>query len=288
MAKNLTIYRIALLIPLCAFLVPALAWSYPWGPPDGYAGDPPNFLNCTTCHYSFPVNSGDGQLQLLGLPQEYVPDSTYDFTITLQDTGQSRWGFELTAILANGNQGGILQPVDTSMVQISVGADTLRDYLKHTLNGTQAGQQSGSWQIQWTAPAVSSGDVSFYMAGNAANRDDLSTGDYIYTISADLPEMVEGIFDPGSGQPITPALASAYPNPFNPSTTISYSLPRASVVRLTILDINGRGIAELVSGWRSAGSYEAAFDGSNLTSGIYVYSLEAGAYKVSGKLVLLK
>ena len=84
------------------------------------------------------------------------------------------------------------------------------------------------------------------------------------------------------------ALLSAYPNPFNPSTTISYVLPEASRVTLTVYDINGRQVAELVNGWRDQGIHEAVFDASNLASGVYLYNVTAGTFSATGKMVLMK
>jgi len=78
------------------------------------------------------------------------------------------------------------------------------------------------------------------------------------------------------------------PNPFNPTTTISFALPEAARVTLSVYDVSGRQVAELVNGWRDAGSHEVTFDGSNLTSGIYVYRLTADNFSASGKMVLMK
>lgn len=83
-------------------------------------------------------------------------------------------------------------------------------------------------------------------------------------------------------------LHSAHPNPFNPSTTISFSLPQASRVNLLVYDIFGRLVATLINGWRDAGIHEVTFDGSGLASGIYVYRLQAGQFTAGGKMVLMK
>ncbi|TKJ41220.1 hypothetical protein CEE37_06025 [candidate division LCP-89 bacterium B3_LCP] len=80
----------------------------------------------------------------------------------------------------------------------------------------------------------------------------------------------------------------AYPNPFNPSTVLSYQLPVASLVNLSIYDISGRLVTELVNGWRDAGVHEVTFNGSALASGIYIYQLDIGSYSASGKMVLMK
>jgi len=78
------------------------------------------------------------------------------------------------------------------------------------------------------------------------------------------------------------------PNPFNPSTVISYKLPTANYVSLKVFDIQGREIATLVDGYRSAGSHEVTFDGSGLASGVYIYRLEADNQHWIGKMVLMK
>ncbi len=79
-----------------------------------------------------------------------------------------------------------------------------------------------------------------------------------------------------------------HPNPFNPSTTVSFELRAASFVSLRVYDTAGRLVTTLVNGWREAGLHQVTFAGSDLTTGVYLYRLTAGEYQASGKLVLLK
>lgn len=81
---------------------------------------------------------------------------------------------------------------------------------------------------------------------------------------------------------------SARPNPFNPTTLLSFELQDASFVKLAVYDVSGRLVATLADGWREAGRHEVTFDGSGLPSGIYVYRLAAGGWSSSAKLILLK
>ncbi len=83
-------------------------------------------------------------------------------------------------------------------------------------------------------------------------------------------------------------LLEAYPNPFNPTTTLSFELPDAGFVTLAVYDVSGRQVAELVDGWRGAGTHEVTFDASNLASGVYIYKLTAGNYTASCKMVLMR
>lgn len=84
------------------------------------------------------------------------------------------------------------------------------------------------------------------------------------------------------------SLGQNYPNPFNPVTTIRYSLAERGSVSLTVFDAQGSEVALLVSGARDAGRHEVQFDASSLPSGVYIYRLEAGTYRESRKLILLK
>ncbi len=80
-----------------------------------------------------------------------------------------------------------------------------------------------------------------------------------------------------------------YPNPFNPTTTIEYELPAATKVELTVYDIMGRKVKTLVNARQPAGTYRVQFDGSQLSSGVYVYRLKTGQGMVlSRKMMLLK
>ncbi|MGE5499868.1 MAG: T9SS type A sorting domain-containing protein [Syntrophothermus sp.] len=84
------------------------------------------------------------------------------------------------------------------------------------------------------------------------------------------------------------ALSQNYPNPFNPSTVISFSIPARSNVVMKVYDILGKVVAELVNGEYNTGKYEVTFDASKLTSGLYFYSIQAGSYSATKKMMLVK
>jgi len=83
-------------------------------------------------------------------------------------------------------------------------------------------------------------------------------------------------------------LAQNYPNPFNPSTNIQYRVSGNSQVILKVYDILGNEVRTLVNEYRSAGIYEVEFDASLLPSGIYFYSLQAGNFLETKKMILIK
>jgi hypothetical protein len=84
------------------------------------------------------------------------------------------------------------------------------------------------------------------------------------------------------------SLAQNYPNPFNPVTKINYYIALSSDVRLTVYDLLGNEIALLVSEFESPGAYSVDFDGSKLSSGVYVYKIQAGIFSDVKRLLLIK
>ncbi|HSD64160.1 MAG TPA: M14 family zinc carboxypeptidase [Ignavibacteriaceae bacterium] len=84
------------------------------------------------------------------------------------------------------------------------------------------------------------------------------------------------------------ALEQNFPNPFNPSTLIQYQIPDKEFVRLSIYDILGNEIATLINEEKNAGNYTVRFDGNKLSSGLYFYTINAGNYRASKKMLLLK
>lgn len=84
------------------------------------------------------------------------------------------------------------------------------------------------------------------------------------------------------------SLGQNYPNPFNPTTKIRFDIKQSGLVKLTIYDMLGREVKSLVNENLNVGSYEADFDGSRLTSGVYFYKIDVGNYTEVKKMTLVK
>ncbi len=91
-----------------------------------------------------------------------------------------------------------------------------------------------------------------------------------------------------AGIPNDYVLYQNYPNPFNPSTVIRYGLPERAYVRLAVYNNLGQKVSELVNREQDAGYYEVNFDAGSLSSGIYIYRIQAGEYVTNKKFILLK
>ena len=90
------------------------------------------------------------------------------------------------------------------------------------------------------------------------------------------------------GLPATYSLEQNYPNPFNPSTTIRFSIPEVTNVKVSVFDALGREITTLVNEELNPGNYNVDFDASNLSSGIYLYRIEASNFVQVKKMILIK
>ena len=105
-------------------------------------------------------------------------------------------------------------------------------------------------------------------------------------ILKDVSSVVMGVIS--NSFPTIFSLDQNYPNPFNPTTKISWQVPESSWQTLKVYDILGNEVKNLVNEFRPAGKYELNFDASSLPSGVYMYTLKAGNFVESKKMILLK
>jgi hypothetical protein len=123
---------------------------------------------------------------------------------------------------------------------------------------------------------LAAGSQTFTLTAAQANIDQIQL---IQEISTSVPRNVlpEGY-----------ALEQNFPNPFNPSTTIRFSLGKASDVKLTVFNILGQRVITLIDGRMKQGAYAVQFDASRLSSGIYFYRLEAGDVMAQRRMLFIK
>ncbi len=154
------------------------AFALSFDPPNEKTGAP-NDGSCIECHVDNDLNTPGGLLTL-EFPQTYIPNEVYTIVVSLARPGQSRWGFEMTALDGNGASAGSFEITDVENTQKSVANG--KQYIKQTFTGTAQGTNDGNqWTVEWTAPDAEIGPITFYAAGNAANADSKPSGDYIYT-----------------------------------------------------------------------------------------------------------
>jgi hypothetical protein len=103
----------------------------------------------------------------------------------------------------------------------------------------------------------------------------------LYGDITEVPDAVDGV-------PAEFALEQNYPNPFNPATTVKFQIPNSEMVNISIYDISGRKVAEVMNTQLEAGYYSVNFNASVLPSGVYLYRITAGTFNDVKKMTLLK
>jgi len=179
-------------------------------------------------------------------------------------------------------------------------------------DGTNGDEVSGDnqWTAEVTFPIYSPLDIEYKYGANwglasngGANDNEGGVGtnhhatlfpSFWYGDAADkfgtfeTKDVVNGVEQVGSDIPNTYALEQSYPNPFNPTTMINFSVPESGLVTMKVFNILGQEVAELVNDVKAAGSYEVSFDASNLTTGMYIYKIQSGNFSSTKKMLLIK
>jgi hypothetical protein len=117
----------------------------------------------------------------------------------------------------------------------------------------------------------------------------IATGDFL-RIPAYLNDLESNPLsaDFVSGEALTYQLEQNYPNPFNPSTTIRFAVPQAGKVTLSVYNVLGEKIRDLISGFYETGIHSVNFDGKDLNSGVYIYKLQSENFVKVKKMLLMK
>ena len=152
--------------------------AFPTAPPPAMTGGFGE-STCQSCHFDFPLNSGDGAVELRGIPEGgWEAGKAYRVTVVVRKPGMQRGGFELAARHeGSGAAAGTWRALD-DRTAITAGSGGVQ-YVHHTEAGTAPGADSASWTMEWTAPAAAA-PVVFHVAANAGDGDASQFGDYVY------------------------------------------------------------------------------------------------------------
>jgi hypothetical protein len=238
----------------------------------GYSGAPGSNGICSSCHTTFV-----GTITVSGFPTAYVPGQIY--TITVGHTGGSK--------IINFN----------ATTRIGTGTAVAGSFTAGTATALFTGSDGGVYvpsashltdlaTFQWTAPAAGTGAVNFYLAGMQGTSTGSSSGQST-RVTLTATETTTGV-EPITIPKTTMVLAN-YPNPFNPATTVLFSIPANASVKISVFDLSGKKIRTLFDGYAQAGrQYQIQFDASLLTSGIYLCSLDAAGDRIVRRMIVLK
>ena len=249
------------------------------GPPTGYAYNAPNYNNCTICH-SGTVNSGNGSVEFIDLPNEFNPGETYSIGITVTGSNSRGYGFQATAMLGDQFAGNFSLNSDSENLELNGG------FIQHSSR-----TDSGIWYFNWDAPEEASEAITFSASGLGTGGSSGYSGDRVYTVQVEIQPQSVGIL---SEDLLTSfSLNGNYPNPFNGETIISYDIPKNGFVNISIFNLAGQFITNLVNEYQLYGEKKVFWDtkdatGSHVPSGVYYYVVSNGIYKEARTMTLLK
>ena len=170
----------------------------------------------------------------------------------------------------------IFRSDDNSSLRIFTSTDT-SDVRRYTLMHDPVYRLSVAWQnVAYNQPP----HVGYYMPDGSPQPNIIYPSEYVDVSNETDRE--------GTTEVKSYTLEQNYPNPFNPTTNVSFTLPAASDVKLTVYNILGQQVTQLVNQRMSAGKHSVEFDASNLASGIYIYRIEAGTFIQNKQMMLIK
>ncbi|MCC5926345.1 MAG: carbohydrate binding domain-containing protein [Bacteroidetes bacterium] len=166
-------------------------------------------------------------------------------------------------------------------------ADALEDPLQGTQHvfGTIAGDGEGNGPFGFVLGGLEAGtEYNFWLFQYNSATDLYSEPALAVAVTGGESTNLED----GANVPAEYSLSQNFPNPFNPTTRIQFELPESGQVKLEVFNMMGQRVATLVNETRSAGSHSVTFDASALSSGMYLYRLQAGNTVLMNKMTLLK
>jgi hypothetical protein len=153
---------------------------YADGAPPGFSG---GFKeeSCHACHFEAEPNTRPGEVSMTGLPERFVAGQRYPLTIRLSRPGMVIGGFQLAARFDDGTQAGALERAPGEEKRVAVDVAGGIQYANQRRPGVEpAAPGTAQWTVVWMAPAAAR-PVTFYVAANAADNDESTRGDYVYT-----------------------------------------------------------------------------------------------------------
>ena len=249
------------------------------GPPTGYAYNAPNYNSCTICH-SGTVNSGNGSVEFIDLPNEFNPGETYSIGIIVTGSNSRGYGFQATAMLGDQFAGNFSLNSNSENLELNGG------FIQHSSR-----TDSGIWYFNWDAPEEATEAITFSASGLGTGGSSGYSGDRVYTIQVEIQPQSVGILSEGLLTPFS--LNGNYPNPFNGETVISYVIPKDGFVNISIFNVAGKFITSLVNDYQIHGEKNVFWDtkdatGNHVPSGVYYYVVSNGIYKEARTMTLLK
>lgn len=251
----------------------------------------PNEKTCaqTSCHADASVSPGTlvNTLTFNGGDSVYVPGETYPVKIRISKAGIERFGFQVTVLKSSDNSyAGTLVATDATRTQLQNGVapNTTRKYITHKSAGAAATSTGvNEWTFDWKAPATNIGNIKFYYATNATNKNNQNTGDQVFLSTFEIkPKVSTGIEEKS-----TEAFFNAYYSSWSKQLIVSYDNVPAGRARIELRNMEGQLIQtdEVNNSGKSAQNMEVNIN-STLAKGIYLVTYRVDNTMLSRKVYI--
>lgn len=258
-----------------------VAYTNVGGSVGGYSGSGADGGNtCSSpggCHVTFGATSMPGWITSDIPAQGYQAGDTFSINVKVVNPGVTKFGFELAAEDGSDNKVGewiITSPTTTKTVTVGGG--------KNVTQNSTFGTDSLDWDIDWVAPAVGTGQVTFYAAMNATNNNAGNSGDTVYTstLAVDEGPDVTGIDE------VEKLHLKAFPNPVVNAISVVHPFAGEQVT-IDLIDLNGRHAQSLFVGTGNVNGHELNLDVSpELSNGLYSLVINSEGRTVSDKILI--
>jgi hypothetical protein len=242
----------------------------------GKTGSPGEQTCQTTCHTGAAVNDGIGSVSISSSDMtnwEYMPGDTYNIAVKIKRTGMPLFGFatECLTMQSVPNNAGLFLNTNTAQTHIlSATVNTVsRKSITHQL-ASGLSNDSMVYTFKWIAPSTNVGNATFYVAGNAANNNNLKTGDFIYTVTQ--------LITPAFGAAINEATAqtefNVFPNPVAETINMRFNSSAGEHVNFTLHNAEGKLVHTFPLVIADGGKEEVSLSiPSGLNAGMYILSM---------------
>lgn len=244
----------------------------------GYVGSPGE-NTCTQCHGASTAVSGTSIIATPAFTgNQFVPGQTYTIQIGVGCLTLSNFGFACEIINAGNTDAGVMQN-PAAGVQFSVGA-TGRKNATHLVK--QNGASFTTFQFQWVAP--NTGTARIYAAGNAVNNNGLSSGDAVSTASLALTASTVSAVSEVKANVFG---ITIYPNPIKSDFNFNYSLMESGMVKVTLHDMHGRELAEIVNENQTNGQHSVkATLPTDISNGVYLMKFSVNGNIAAQRMII--
>ena len=239
-----------------------------------------------------PDNAGPGSISFTTTPamqwNDYIPNTTYTFNITIAEAGRPRFGFACEMIDNSGNTNfGNNNTLGTVIVSDPANTKTWQPFGNGRLAITHrsgAGYTTGShtYQFQWTAPAA--GIVNMYLCGTAVNNDmQPDAADNVYTLHTQFYPFVTG----ENENKLSVMNLNLFPNPVRDQLNLAFELREEKNIVAEIYSVDGQRVKELINETVSPGHFAESYPIDDLAKGVYVLKISDGE-NVEAKRIIVE